>query len=133
MYQSLLVPLDGSTFGEQALPLALSIARRAGAALKVMHVHSPLAAVYVDSPAYYDAALDLHLKKQQQAYLDGVVQRLRDASSVHVTAELLEGQAAEAIRALASSTGVDLVVMTTHGQGPSGARNRARRVTLFDR
>ena len=33
MYRKLLVPLDGSTFGEHALPLALSIARRAEAAI----------------------------------------------------------------------------------------------------
>jgi hypothetical protein len=33
MYFSLLVPLDRSAFAEQALPLALSIARRANARL----------------------------------------------------------------------------------------------------
>ena len=34
MYRSLLVPLDGSDFGEHALPLALSLARRLGATLQ---------------------------------------------------------------------------------------------------
>ena len=34
MYRSLLVPLDGSAFGEHALPLALDIARRADATLR---------------------------------------------------------------------------------------------------
>ena len=31
MYRSILVPLDGSDFGEHALPLALSLARQLGA------------------------------------------------------------------------------------------------------
>jgi hypothetical protein len=31
MYTSILVPLDGSSFGEHALPLALSVARQSGA------------------------------------------------------------------------------------------------------
>jgi hypothetical protein len=35
MYRSIMVPLDGSVFSEHALPLALSIARRAGAALQL--------------------------------------------------------------------------------------------------
>ena len=38
MYRSILVPLGGSPFGEQALPMALGIANRAGATLQVAHV-----------------------------------------------------------------------------------------------
>lgn len=37
-YRSLLVPVDGDPFGEHALPLALGIARRAGAEVQVVHV-----------------------------------------------------------------------------------------------
>jgi hypothetical protein len=33
MYRSILVPLDGSPFGEHALPLAREVARRTGASL----------------------------------------------------------------------------------------------------
>jgi nucleotide-binding universal stress UspA family protein len=51
MYRSLLVPLDGSAFAEQALPLTLGIARRAGAALNVVQVHQPLTPAYADSIA----------------------------------------------------------------------------------
>src|SRR4051794_33851710 len=41
-YRSLLVPLEGSPFGEHALPPALGTARRAGANVRLVHVHSPL-------------------------------------------------------------------------------------------
>ncbi len=39
MYRSILVPLDGSAFAEAAIPLALSIADRAGAHLELVRVH----------------------------------------------------------------------------------------------
>jgi nucleotide-binding universal stress UspA family protein len=48
MYRKLLVPLDGSAFGEQALPLAVSLARRDGAELHLVHVQVPLAPVFAD-------------------------------------------------------------------------------------
>jgi nucleotide-binding universal stress UspA family protein len=41
MYRSLLVALDGSPFAEQALPLALHIARCAAASLHVVTVGAP--------------------------------------------------------------------------------------------
>ena len=43
MYESILVPLDGSEFSEQALPIAANIARRAGASFQVVRAHSPIA------------------------------------------------------------------------------------------
>src|SRR5688500_235401 len=65
MYRTVLVPLDGTSFGEQALPPALAIARRAGASLRVLHVHVPGGG---------EARLS-----QERAYLDGLRQRLADS------------------------------------------------------
>jgi nucleotide-binding universal stress UspA family protein len=118
MYRSLLVPLDGSTFAEHALPLALTIARRAGASLHLVHVHTSLAVVHPEALGYYDQALETHLKIKERAYLDETVQRLRGISSVSVTSTLLEGDIGTTLEATASSTDADLVVMTTHGRGP---------------
>jgi hypothetical protein len=39
MYRSMLAPLDGSSFGEHALPLALEMARLSNAALCLVHAH----------------------------------------------------------------------------------------------
>jgi nucleotide-binding universal stress UspA family protein len=40
MYRTILVPLDGSAFGEHALPFALTIARRSDASIELVHVHA---------------------------------------------------------------------------------------------
>lgn len=53
MYKSILTPLDGSSFAEHALPLALSIARR-GAALRLLHVQEPLASAYGETPFFLE-------------------------------------------------------------------------------
>lgn len=116
MFHSPLVPVDGSIFGEHALPLALSIARRAGANIELAHVHVPYALLYVDSMSPGALETDARTEEQSRAYLDSLVKRLESVLAVPVSATLLEGtQEAEILWAHAMATGVDLIVMTTHG------------------
>jgi nucleotide-binding universal stress UspA family protein len=117
MYRSILVPLDGSTFGEHALPLALSLARRAGAALRLLHVHTPLGAVYAEGSPFLDDSMETQMQRHAQAYLESVEKRLKTVSPVPVTSSLLEGAIAPTISEAAAGGGSDLVVMTTHGRG----------------
>src|SRR5262245_54825569 len=58
MVRSLLVPLDGSPFGEHALPYALHIARRTGATLHLLNVLSPIASLYAEAPLFIDDHLE---------------------------------------------------------------------------
>lgn len=122
MYRSLLVPLDGSHFGEHALPLAVSVAQRAGASLQLVHVQAPLAAVYAEGPLFLDDALLAQLQARQrshhQTYLDGVAQRVKDvAPNLKVTTALLEGDVPAHIRDQTAAAKADLVVMATHYRG----------------
>jgi nucleotide-binding universal stress UspA family protein len=119
MYRSLLVPLDGSAFGEQALPAALSIARRAGAALRVVHVHVPYTLTYGDSLAPFADAVEERTLRSEHGYLDELTQKLASATSLPVTFALIEGTAvAEKLEADAAANQIELIVMTTHGRGP---------------
>jgi nucleotide-binding universal stress UspA family protein len=119
MYQSILVPLDGSTFGEHALPLAASIARPAGCTLLLAHVHEPTS-IYSDEAPYLSGELETHYREQTRSYLDGLVERLERVTPHPVASVLLEGQVVTAIREQVAKSQAGLVVMTTHGRGPVG-------------
>ncbi|MGA2065397.1 MAG: universal stress protein [Thermoguttaceae bacterium] len=119
MYHSILVPLDGSPFAEQALPLALSIANRARARLEVMLVH----VLYMfQQPECswlpFDPTEDAIFKSREQAYLDAIVKRLRKTASVPVTSALASGTIEDGILERARTEPADLIVMTTHGRSP---------------
>lgn len=119
MYRSLLVPLDGSAFGEQALPSALSIARRASATVNLVRVHVPYVYMSTEGVIPWNYQWDTEIGEHERAYLDGISKRLTTAQSVPVTYRLLEGMAvAETIQHCATGTGADLIIMTTHGRGP---------------
>ncbi|HXG09198.1 MAG TPA: universal stress protein [Gemmataceae bacterium] len=119
-YRSILVPVDGEPFGEHALPLALGIARRAGADVRVVHVHCPLQSTFQPDRLYPDSGLDAFLRRRQQAYLAGLFRRLRKVTSVPVTPVFLQGREVADSLCEAAGAGTDLVVMATHGRGPLG-------------
>jgi nucleotide-binding universal stress UspA family protein len=118
MYRSLLVPLDGSEFAEQALPVASSLARRSGAVLHVARVYLPVAGVHGEHAMPYDEALDRELMKRAHSYLDEVVARLAAHSTIKARAALLEGSIADSISRHAAEIEADLLIMTTQGRGP---------------
>jgi len=120
MYRSILVPLDCSPFGEHALPMALALARRTGASLHLAHVHSPLAAVYLEGAGFLDESLDTHFVQHQQEYLQAVAQRIGAMAPVTVTSVVLRGEIVPTLVDHAAHNGMDLVVMTTHGRGAFG-------------
>jgi len=120
MYRSILVPLDGSTFAEHALPPALGIARRADAALQLARVVPPLPMVDAEPPLLLDDDLKALIESGPRAYLDATVERLGASFPVPVSRVLLEGEIADALCTHAVGNRVDLVVMATHGRGPLG-------------
>jgi nucleotide-binding universal stress UspA family protein len=124
-YQSLLVPLDGSAFSEQALPLAARIARLARARLRVVRVHAPL--LVVDGIASVYEVEQERTREQERSYLAGVARRLEGLAGVPVESPLRSGRVADALHDEAVATGADLVVMCTHGRG---ALSRLWDVTL---
>jgi nucleotide-binding universal stress UspA family protein len=117
MFRSILVPLDGSPFGEWGLPLALDIARRAGAAVELVHVHVMPSPLFTEPRPNMESPIDAQARARARTYLDQTAQRA-GAAGVPVTATLLEGAVPDALLAHAAAREVDLVVMTTHGRGP---------------
>src|SRR5262249_41902997 len=120
MYRQLLVPLDGSTFAEHALPAALTIARRGGAALHLVTVCPPLTEVYTEGLYIGTADLLTDLMQRQQAYLDGVARRLKDHANLTATTAVVQGEVSDTLCHVVTDKKIDLVVMATHGRGPMG-------------
>lgn len=117
MYQSILVPLDGSPTAEHALPWALSLAQQDGASLHIARTHLPPTPIMVGNELASDVALDAAIREGEQSYLSDLSAKLRATSAVKIHADLLEGAVAESIEDHAKAIGADLIAMTTHGRG----------------
>ena len=112
MLTRILVSLDGTTFSEQALPWAVSLARRSGASIN-------LATVEVPPPmAFPDVNFIAPLMDAELAYLDGVAERVRAAGVDEVTVHILTGNAPAALEIHRQAIAADMTVMATHGRGP---------------
>ena len=120
-YHTILVPLDGSEFGERAIPIAVQLAQRNGARLEVALVHQPLQgfATAMEMPQV-GAEYEAEARFRERAYLDQTAQRLGSQHNIPVRSTLLEGSVAEAIESHVQTSAVDLVVMSTHGRGAMG-------------
>jgi nucleotide-binding universal stress UspA family protein len=118
MFRSILVPIDGSPFSEQALPWAVAVGKRTGAILRLMYVYPPSTEVLLESSPFYDEDMMFKVRTKQRAYLDGITKKLSETVKVEQLIE--EGEIAETIKNRAVHGGSDLVVMATHARGAVG-------------
>lgn len=118
-YHTILVPLDGSTFAEQALGLAEEMAQDTQARLLLVSVvpHS-------DDPDVAEAGMvPLWVAEQHQGAVYDVQHALVDdvqklaTRGLNVSMKIAAGKPAEEILKVASHEQADLIVMATHGRG----------------
>lgn len=110
MYGNIIVPLDGSTFAESALPLALALARRTGA-----HVH--LVTVVEPMPSFTYDNWETDAAEWVREYLDNAEGRVGPHVEGRVSTTLERGDVVDRLEAQAAEKKADLVVMATHGRG----------------
>jgi nucleotide-binding universal stress UspA family protein len=113
MFSKILVPLDGSSLAENALHHAVALAETFGGhctLIRVMEAEPDGGQVQpVD-------ALDWRIyKAEAQAYLEKQVQRL-EAAGLAANLVVLEGQPAERIVEHIRENGIELLVLSSHGQ-----------------
>ncbi len=115
MFTRILVLLDGSDFGDWALPLAAALARRSDAALELVHAQEsyPYAA---GAPAY-DRQLDDEIKRKTRTRLTNTRERVAGHLGRDVLLTWLKGRVEQALEQHVAESGADLVVMATHGRG----------------
>lgn len=117
MFRALLVPLDGTPSGENALPLALSVARCSRAAVHLMRVHVPT--LDLNDQPLVNEERDRRECIEEQAYLDGVAERLAArAAGVVLVPRLVDGTAYDSLAAAlekhADDIHADLFVLSGH-------------------
>lgn len=118
LLRAIVVPLDGSPFGLQALPVALSLAQRAHATLYLVHVQTPPVPL-VDLPGAptFDVALAAERAGVTEESLQELAGRIRARWQLEVKVAIRIGWTGETIAAYAREVGADMIVLTTHGRG----------------
>jgi nucleotide-binding universal stress UspA family protein len=119
MLTKILVPLDGTRFAEAALPYAMYLAQRDGAALQLATVWPPMTSI-IDT-ADWIKQLEIweeNRRAESRRYLSEVARRIQGVLGRTVSVKYLLGRPNKELARAAKRTKADLVVMATHGHGP---------------
>ena len=117
MYQTILVPLDGSVLSEQALPIAQTLAQRTSAAMHLVHVHTLNDGIYMEELPVIDDQLHSLGRTHEHMYLEQVRERLATTAQISITTANpdTEGTVALTLANYARDAACDLTIMATHG------------------
>lgn len=116
MFTRILVPLDGSRRAEQALPVAVSLARVSQGSILLLHVverENPSGFTSLQTPGPLPDVLGEHLS-DATAYLDEVTHTLEE-TGIETHRVVLSGQAAPQILELARLLPIEMMVLCSHG------------------
>ena len=117
MFERILVPLDGSSRGEQALQVAAHLARASVGSIHLLQVLS-LAVNYDGglAPGSLMTEQSVEMEMVQSTdYLNSIA-ALPALAGIRVTTEVTFGTPAQYVQATATSREVDLIVMCSHGR-----------------
>lgn len=120
MFKHLLVPLDGSSLAETALPVAMGLAERFDSEIMLLRViRPPYIVSSVGGAAYAEMLAELRDQASEEArvYLREMGSTLRQ-KGYNIRTHVAEGEnAAEIILDVVAGFGIDTIVMSTHGRG----------------
>lgn len=117
MFKSILVPLDGSSRAEEALPVAARIARASGGSIRLLEVVSPAidyGGGYALAPLMTGSVIESDMDAAT-GYLKTVAASAALAG-LPSTIEIAFGQPSQCILEAANSGEVDLIVLCSHGR-----------------
>lgn len=115
MFTRIVVPLDGSTIAQAALPYALTLADAACGALTLLQAVPPLHVTW-DYYVPYDATFEAEALAKTGSALDALAARLRTPTRQIETYPTV-GNPAEEILSYTTRMERDLIAMATHGRG----------------
>ena len=119
MFQRILVPLDGSTRAERALPVAAHLARKAGGSIVLAIVVNHFVLTEHVQPYYgpesEEEMMSLH---DAETYLQKIAQKIANAPEyvdLSVETLILSGPVASSLIAACRTHQIDLMVLCSHG------------------
>jgi nucleotide-binding universal stress UspA family protein len=125
MLHRILVPLDGTRFGEHALPYAVDVAVRTGAVVELVHVHhhhehepglGRLPQYKFQHIDEADAAHDRQEQGAERGYLEQKAADIELRYPVRVSTRMVTGRNAAAVAEEAREIVADLIVLATHAR-----------------
>jgi len=118
MFRTILIPLDGSTLAEAAIPAVASLAKALNAPVTLLHI------IERDAPQEIHSEHHITRADEATAYLEELAQRAFPADvhvDWHVHAAAVKDVAASIVEHATTEFQPDLIVMCTHGK--SGVRD----------
>jgi len=120
MYKMIMVPTDGSGFDREAIRVALRVAERSQAKVRLVRVHSTGAFFGMgSSPEAATVSVEV-LEQERDRILNelyALAAECRNTSDAEIGVALEDGPVPDALRAYASRNKVDLIVISSHGRG----------------
>jgi nucleotide-binding universal stress UspA family protein len=115
VYKKILVPLDGSTLAEAALPHAQALASSDEAEIYLLRVSvNPAAEFSFSDPSLASDFVDA-MEAETLAYLQSIRARLQRAG-IRTSFLIRKGSIAETILEVAAGVHADIIAMSTHGR-----------------
>ena len=113
MWKKILVPIDGSKYGEKAIEIAADLAKQFKSKTTLLLVNVPLSHVYADEgfvmPDYAD-----DLEKQGAKLLAKTLKRA-ESNGLKADTMMVAGNAAEQIANIANNEKYDLIIIGSRG------------------
>lgn len=116
MFKHILVPLDGSTRAERAIPIAAQIVRTTGGRIDFLRVVYPpvdYGMYLTQSQVFLDQEIDTAIAAAT-TYLEGIA-RMDILEGLETKVEAIVGAVAPTLLSYAQSSEIDLIVMYSHG------------------
>ena len=116
------VPVDGSLLSEQAVPMAVDIAKSLGVGITVMRaldlgLEGVVPASDLGEAPVINVAM---MREESQAYIDNIAKRVRGLGITDFDTRTVDERPADAIVDEVGSAGDKLVVMGSHGRSGAG-------------
>ena len=113
MFKSILVPYDGSPHSQRALEVAIELARYEESTVRLLYAYERIPP-YLGEPNFQEVVNRIVIAGREM--VESAADRVR-SNDISVTADVLEGPAAEAILRAAEAEQFDLIVMGSRGLG----------------